>query len=143
MTFRFLKSTAVFIILIFSFLGCKTKINQVKNNLQEGKWVTIDTLDYPYITKGKYHKGVAVGSWKYIYKGKLDRKEKYKKNKCLTKFYYPSGKVKQQGYTRLENIDKKAHWFYFGKWYNYDEKGKLIKIDTYENGLLQKTDSIK
>ena len=133
---RLLKSRAVIIIIVFSFLSCKTKINQVKNNLQEGRWVTIDTLDYPYITKGKYHKGIAIGSWKYIYKGKLDRKEKYKKNKCLTKFYYPNGKVKQQGFTILDNNDKNMHWYYTGNWKYFDINGKLTRINTFQEGVI-------
>lgn len=143
MTSRQYNLIILLLIFMFSFSGCKTKINQVENNLQEGKWVTIDTLDYPYIAKGKYHKGIEIGTWKYFNNGKLERKERYKKDKCLTKYYYPNGKLKQKGYTRLVNNLKEVHWFYFGEWYNYDEDGKLIKIDTYADGKMIATDSIK
>ena len=129
-------SLLIVVFTMFSFQSCKTKTNQVKNNLQEGMWITVDTFDYPYISKGKYHKGKQIGSWKYIYNGKLDRKEKYKKNKCFTRFYYPNGKVKQQGYTKLDNIENNAHWYYFGKWNYYDERGKLNRINTYDKGKI-------
>ncbi len=60
-------------------MGCKPAINQVKNNKQVGKWIITDTLDYPYTTIGIYKKGIPVGTWKYIYNNKIDRKEIYKK----------------------------------------------------------------
>ncbi len=136
MIFRKFNLTLIFLLFLFALLGCKTKINQVKNNLQEGKWVTVDTFDYPYITKGKYRKGVAIGNWKYFYNGKLERKEKFKKNKCLTIFYYPNGKVKQQGYTKLDNIDNKAHWYYTDDWRYFDKNGKLTRIYTFQEGKI-------
>ncbi|WP_309609543.1 hypothetical protein [Flavobacterium sp.] len=122
--------------LVLSIQSCKTKINEVKNNIQVGKWVTIDTFDYPYISKGKYYKGKQTGSWKYIYNGKLDRKENYKNDKCLTKFYYPNRKLKQKGYTKLDNIENNAHWYYSGNWKYYNERGKLVKINIFENGKI-------
>ena len=92
-----LYSLLIVLFTMFSFESCKTKTNQVKNNLKEGAWITVDTFDYPYISKGKYHKGKQTGSWKYVYNGKLDRKEKYKKNKCCVKGILQSAAGKTAG----------------------------------------------
>ena len=136
MTFKkIMFATSVFL-LIISILSCKTQLNQTKNNLQEGKWITIDTFDYPYISKGKYHRGKPKGSWVYIYNGKLDRKEKYKKNKCLTTFFHPNGKIMRKGYTQLDDNDKETHWYYSGKWNYFDENGLPTRTNIYEKGKL-------
>ncbi|MBP9794038.1 MAG: hypothetical protein KBC56_08570 [Flavobacterium sp.] len=134
--FRKIKLEMVLLFFSFCFLGCKTQINQTKNNLQEGKWIVVDTFDYPYISKGKYHKGKPVGSWKYFYNGKLDRKERYKKNSCLTKFYYPNGQIKQQGYTQTESNNNKMHWYYTGNWNYFDSNGKLTRVNVFEKGKI-------
>lgn len=139
MKFRLLYSTVILLISILFFLGCKTKINQVKNNLPEGKWVMIDTLEYPYITKGKYHKGKEIGTWKYTYNGKLDRKEKYKNGQCFTKFYYPNGKLMKKGYTQFDDNEKEAHWFYTGDWDFFNDKGQLVSVKTFDKGQMIKT----
>ncbi len=73
-------------------MGCKSAINQVKNNKQEGKWIITDTLDYPYTTIGRYKKGMPVGAWKYIYNNKIDRKERYKKKNALLHSIILTGK---------------------------------------------------
>lgn len=114
--------------------GCKSKINQVKDNLREGKWVTVDSLGFKYTIKGKYHKGNEIGTWRYFENNKLIRKEKYKKNKCFTKFFYSNGKLMQKGFTELVNNDKETHWYYAGDWYYYNEKGQRISIKTFEKG---------
>ena len=129
----------IILLAILSFHSCKSKINQVKNNLQEGMWITVDTFDYPYVSKGKYKKGIQTGSWKYFYNGKLDRKERYNKNKCLTRFYHPNGKVKQKEFTKLDDINNNAHWYYLGAWKYYDETGKLTHINIFENGKIMDT----
>lgn len=123
-----------FILIIFiliSLLGCKSKINQTANNLPEGKWITTDTLDFIYITKGKYRKGIEVGTWKSFNNGKLVKKEKYKKNLCKTTFYFSNGKKQKQGYTKLVIEDSLSHWFYSGKWRFYKQNGKLDSIKNY------------
>ena len=141
MKFRLLYSIVILLISILFFLGCKTKINQVKNNLPEGKWVMIDTLEHEniYITKGKFHKGKEIGTWKYTYNGKLDRKEKYKNGQCFTKFYYPNGKLMKKGYTQFEDNVKEAHWFYTGDWNYFNENGQLVSIKTFDKGKMLQT----
>jgi antitoxin component YwqK of YwqJK toxin-antitoxin module len=118
-------------------MGCKSAINQVKNNKQEGKWIITDTLDYPYTTIGRYKKGMPVGTWKYIYNNKIDRKERYKKKKCITTFYYSNGKKLRKGITKLDYIDNKAHWYYSGKWQYFNVDGTLQRINYFENGKIK------
>jgi hypothetical protein len=143
MKHKFYYHTVVFITLACSFLSCKTKINQIKDNLQEGKWVTVDTLEYPYISKGKYKKGLEVRTWRYINNGKLERKEKYKKGVCKTRFYFPDGKLMKKGYTKYDNNKTEVHWYYTGKWYYYDQKGSLTTIRNFEKGEIKHTRYIK
>lgn len=119
------------VFILISFLNCKPKINQTVNNLPEGKWITTDTLDFIYITKGKYHEGSEVGTWKFYNNHKLVKKEKYKNTFCKTRFYYPNGKKQKQGYTKLVVEDSLSHWFYSGKWRFYNQKGKLDSIKNY------------
>ncbi|WP_051590633.1 hypothetical protein [Flavobacterium daejeonense] len=114
-----------------SILSCKSKINQTINNIPEGKWITIDTLDFIYTVKGKYRKGVEVGTWKSFNNRKLVKKEKYKKNLCKTTFYFPNGKKQKQGYTKLVVEDSLSHWFYSGKWRFYNQEGQLDSIKNY------------
>ena len=132
MNFKQIKFAISLFILLISTLSCKTRINQTKNNLQEGKWITIDTLDYPYISKGKYRRGKPIGTWTYINNNKLDRKEKYKKDKCLTMYYHPNGRIKQKGYTK----ENETHWYYSGEWNYFDENGSKIRTNIYEKGNL-------
>jgi len=129
------------IIIIISLLGCKSKINQTKDHQREGKWVTIDTLDYIYITKGKYHKDTEIGIWKHYYDKKMIKKEKFHKGSSYIKYYYPNGKIMKKGHTRSDSNEKEDHWYYYGKWYFYNEKGKLDSIKTYRKETV--TDSIK
>jgi hypothetical protein len=103
-----------FLLIIFSLFtfGCKSKINQRKNGLREGKWITVDSLDYPYKVIGKYKKGNPKGTWKYIYNNKIDRIEKYKKNSiCYTEFYSSNGKILRKGYTKSRFEENVLHWF--------------------------------
>ncbi len=128
--------------ILFAF-SCKTKINQVKDNLQEGRWITTDTFDRPYTMKAKYHKGKEVGTWRYFDNGILVRKEKYKKGKCLTKYYHPNGKLMKKGFTKMDINEKEVHWYYDGVWHFYDENGKLTFKKTFEKGVTKQIDSIE
>ncbi|HEX9152048.1 MAG TPA: hypothetical protein VF842_08195 [Flavobacterium sp.] len=142
MTHRLLFLNIVVICLLF--FSCKTKINQIENNEKEGKWITIDTMDHIYEIRGKYHKGIEKGTWHFFYNGKMVRKEKYKKDVCNTRCYYPNGKLNKKGYTKIESNKNGDHWYYFGNWHYYDEKGRLLSIKTYEKGeIINSLDFIK
>lgn len=121
-----------FFIFLISVLSCKSRLNQIVNHQREGKWVTIDTLDFIYITKGKYHKGLEIGTWKQFCNGKISKKEKYYKEFSSIKYYYPNGKIMKRGYVKLDSNASEEHWYYFGKWYYFNEKGKLDSIKTYQ-----------
>lgn len=129
-------------ILVMCILSCKSKINQTVDNQPEGKWITVDTLEFIYVSKGKYHKGMEVGSWKHFYNGKMVRKEKYRKGICKTIFYYPNGKIMKKGNTKIERTTKEDHWYYFGKWYFYDTNGKLDSIKTYKKENLSDSTNV-
>jgi antitoxin component YwqK of YwqJK toxin-antitoxin module len=129
------------IIIMVSILGCKSKINQLVNQQREGRWVTYDTLDYVYKTRGRYHNNEEIGTWKYYRKDILIRKDKYCKNICKTKFFHPNGRLQKKGCTKSETKKDSLHWFYFGKWKYYDLNRKLIKSAMYING--KTSDSLK
>lgn len=47
-----------------------------------------------------------------------------------------TGKYNQKGKTKMETNSKETHWFYFGDWKFYSDKGKLTEIKKYNNGEL-------
>jgi antitoxin component YwqK of YwqJK toxin-antitoxin module len=129
------------ILVIITIISCKTKINQMVNHQREGMWITTDTLDSIYVTKGRYRKGAEIGTWKYFYNNRLVQKEKYCKSICKTTFYYPNGKIMKKGTTKMESNAEGDHWYYFGKWSFYDKNGKLDSIEDYKKE--NTTDQIK
>ena len=131
----------IYIIFVaIGIIGCKTRINQMVNNQREGRWKTTDTLDFVYISKGKYTKGREIGTWKYFYDGKLVRKEKYHDTICNMTFYHPNGKIMKKGKSKTESNSETIHWYYFGKWHFYNTKGKLDSIKEYQQEIA--TDSL-
>jgi antitoxin component YwqK of YwqJK toxin-antitoxin module len=124
------------IIVTICIVACKSKTNQIVNHEREGKWVTIDTLDYVYTTKGSYKNGNQVGTWKHFYNGKITRKDKFKKNKCLTRFYHPNGTIIKKGYSKTDSNDTLIHWYYSGKWRYYDPQGKPTQTLIFDKGKL-------
>ena len=62
--------------------------------------------------------------------------ERYKNGICIVKNYYENGKLESKGNTKLEVTALESHWFYFGDWKFYSDKGKLKGIKKYENGEL-------
>lgn len=129
---RFINAIPLFLIMILGFSGCKSKINKLIDNKREGLWVTVDTFDYVYITKGRYKNDMEVGTWKHFNNGKLVRKEKYRNSLCKTKYFYPNGKLMKKGFTKVNVDNNEIHWFYFGKWSYYNENGKLDSIKDYK-----------
>ncbi|MBY0243889.1 MAG: hypothetical protein K2Q03_00385 [Sphingobacteriaceae bacterium] len=113
-------------------MSCKLKRNQILNGNREGKWITIDTLDYIYVTKGRFRKGNEVGTWRDYCNGKLVKKEKYRKNTSSITYYYLNGKIMKKGKTKTDNDGLSYHWYYYGKWHFYNANGKLDSIKTYK-----------
>jgi antitoxin component YwqK of YwqJK toxin-antitoxin module len=126
----------IFSCLSFLIISCKTTpINQKLNKQREGVWIEYysqDSIQYKSI--GKYHKGDPIKKWYYYINNKISKKEKYKRNICFTKFYFKNGKIQSRGKTKLEIINTNMHWFYFGDWKYYDERGKLMMTRKYSNG---------
>lgn len=109
-------------------------LKEKKNYSFDGKFVSVDSLEYLYVIKGRHKKGVQVGKWKYYYNSILDRKEIYKGNTCFTKYFHKNRKLKQKGYTKIEYKKVETHWYYHGNWKYYNSKRKLIVIKNYQKG---------
>ena len=135
----------LFAIILLSFFGCKSKvINQKIDKKKEGKWVEVyvqDSIEYKSVEF--YKKDLAVKKWKTFINGKLYKSEKYKNGICIVKSYYENGKLESKGKTKLEINEAETHWFYFGEWKFYSDKGKLKGIKNYEKGELISEHNIK
>ena len=131
-----MKNLFITLSLVFCFIGCKTaSINQKENKKRIGLWIeeySIDSTKYKSV--GKYKNGDPVKKWCYYTNGKINKKEKYRKNKCITTYYYPNGNIQSKGKTKLVVTGAEMHWFYYGDWKYFDENGKLISTKKYENG---------
>lgn len=126
----------IFILMLFSFFGCKTTlVNQKIDKKKDGKWVDVyvqDSIEYKSV---EYYKNdLPIKKWKTYIGGKIYKTEKYKNGICISKTYYENGKLESKGKTKLETDSIQAHWFYFGDWKFYSDKGKLVSIKTYNKG---------
>ncbi len=124
------------IVILYLILLSSCATNQLKDKLREGIWIeemSLDSLNN-FKSIGRYHKGEPVKRWKYYKNGTLEKKEKYRGDICHTTFYHENGKKQSQGKAKFVLTEKEIHWFYFDKWYFYDENGKLSRISTFENG---------
>jgi antitoxin component YwqK of YwqJK toxin-antitoxin module len=127
----------MFLIIAVS-ISCSSKVNQLKNKKKQGKWVYRDSIQVS--SKGRYSNDLEVGTWKFFSEGKLFRKERYKSNSVsIIKFYHPNGRVSACGLSRSDLSSKDLHWYMFGDWKYYNEKGKLIEMRFYEHGAAIKS----
>ncbi|TPG32599.1 hypothetical protein [Flavobacterium pectinovorum] len=119
-------------------LGCKSKlVNQKIDHKREGVWIDDYTEDGMNIKSYEYYKhDKPVKKWKTYNQGKIYKTEKYKNGICIVKYYYENGKLQSKGKTRVEVDSVETHWFYFGQWKFYSDKGKLTEIKQYDNGKL-------
>ena len=129
------------LILLFSvilFFGCKSKqINQMIDKKKEGVWIqNYDQDSIKYKSVEHYRSDTAIKKWKTYIDGKIYKTEKYKNGTCTVKNYYKNGKLQSKGKTSVEIDSVETHWFYFGKWKFYSEKGKLTEIRKYNKGEL-------
>ncbi|MDP5199151.1 hypothetical protein [Flavobacterium sp. DG2-3] len=127
-----------FILMLFSFLSCKTSVvNQKIDKKKEGKWVDVyvqDNIQYKSIEH--YKNDQPVKKWKTYIGGKIYKVEKYKNGICVVKSYYENGKLESKGKTKFETNSVESHWFYFGEWKFYSDNGKLKNIKNYDKGEL-------
>lgn len=138
----------IILILLFSqtlILGCKSKpFNQIVNKKKQGVWIDNYTQDSTTYQSYEYYKqGEPAKKWKSYVNGKIYKTEKYKNGICILKSYYENGKLESKGKTKLETNSVETHWFYFGEWKFYSDKGKLKAIKNYEKGELISEENIK
>lgn len=137
----------LFIILFYALLlsGCKSKlINQIIDKKKEGVWIDNyqqDSIHYKSVEHYKHDEQVK--KWKSYIDGKIYKTEKYKNGICTVKYYYKNGKLQSKGKTKIETDSKEIHWFYFGDWKFYSDKGKLTEIKNYNKGELISEKQIK
>lgn len=139
--------------------GILKYVYEYKNNTYKA----ISYFDYNKKTvestfEGKYtDKDGWIKSGKAIYyteDGKVEEEIVYDGYKGYTKFYYPSGKLKMEGYVSsltdyyegefkeyYENGTLKTKWNYAegylnGKQFYYDEKGNQTKVEEYDYGYI-------
>ncbi|MCI9845180.1 hypothetical protein [Flavobacterium pectinovorum] len=127
------------ILLCGAFLfGCKPGlINQKIEKKKQGVWIEEYSEDSTYYKSYEYYKDdQPVKKWKSYINGKIYKTEKYKNGICIVKSYYENGKLASKGKTSIEIDSIETHWFYFGKWKFYSDKGKLTDIRKYNKGEL-------
>lgn len=135
-----------FLLVLLIAVSCQSKMNQyIKNehnvSKRHGKWKEEYSSDEgTLVAVGKYKKGEKVGTWKTTLNNQLFQKDKIGKGITKTKVYHPNGKLMEQGQSRLDISKNEHHWYYFGDWKYYDEKGNLRYIKKYADG--KKVDSI-
>jgi antitoxin component YwqK of YwqJK toxin-antitoxin module len=119
-------------------LSCKSKpINQKIDKKKEGLWIDNYQQDNTVYKSLEYYKNdQPIKKWKSYINGKIYKTEKYKNGICIVKYYYENGKLQSKGKTKIEVDAVETHWFYFGVWKFYSDKGKLIEIKNYKNGDL-------
>ncbi|OCB75560.1 hypothetical protein B0A79_23910 [Flavobacterium piscis] len=118
--------------------SCKSKpINQKVDKKKEGLWVDNYEQDSTTYKSFEYYKNdQPVKKWKSYINGKIYKTEKYKNGICIVRYYYENGKLQSKGKTKIEVNALETHWFYFGDWKFYSDKGKLTEIKKYNNGDL-------
>lgn len=119
-------------------LGCKPHlINQKIEKKKQGVWIEEYSEDSTHYKSYEYYKDdQPVKKWKSYINGKIYKTEKYKNGICTVKYYHQNGKLQSKGKTSVEIDSVETHWFYFGKWKYYSDKGKLTDIREYNKGNL-------
>ncbi|MFH7003651.1 toxin-antitoxin system YwqK family antitoxin [Flavobacterium bizetiae] len=119
-------------------LSCKSKpINQKIDKKKEGLWIDNYQQDSITYKSLEYYKSdQPIKKWKSYINGKIYKTEKYKNGVCIVKYYYENGKLQSKGKTKIEVDAVETHWFYFGVWKFYSDKGKLTEVRKYNNGNL-------
>lgn len=109
-----------FLLMFLVTVSCKTKMNQYiknENNVSKrhGKWREEYSSDEgTLVAVGRYKKGEKVGVWKTTLNNQLFQRDKIGGKMTKTKMYYQSGKLMQQGQSRIDITKNQRHWYYFG-----------------------------
>ncbi|QDP86366.1 hypothetical protein FNJ88_12690 [Chryseobacterium sp. SNU WT5] len=141
-----MKRNYLLLLLIFGITSCSiSKINQYvkdgKVQRREGRWVEENSSEEGiFISKGRYRDGEKIGIWRTSLNGNRYQREAFRKDLIKTKFYYPNGRIKEKGQSKMERDDDFRHWFYMGDWTHYNKSGQLMYIKTYHKD--KKADSV-
>lgn len=142
-----MKTKTLFLLLMFLVsLFQAQKINRLnKAGERTGRWITYaDTSNKVKTMDARFKNGIAVGKSLYYYSdGTLLRREVKRFKKIKIKIYQPNGKLSQKGNARIDVLPTKVHFYFYGRWKNYDTSGKLISYSFYNKGeLIQTTSAI-
>ncbi|MCX8081032.1 MAG: hypothetical protein N3F09_07340 [Bacteroidia bacterium] len=127
----------MFIILIGA---CQIYNKKDHRGYRHGKWrFYYDNQNKCLQSCGKFNHGNPVGRWKYYTSdGILYMKEKYLKNKRIyIQLFDSAGRKVKSGFARIDEKDSRMHYYWYGKWKIYDERGKIFKYIIYDQGLPQ------
>lgn len=136
-------TSVIWIGLLFTSFGfCQTTENLVKNGMRLGVWrMYYDAGKKQISSCGKYRKNVPRGKWRYYNReGKVIRTEHYRRKRIDIVYFFPNGKVYKKGRARLEDKDSTLHFYFYGRWKRYDEKGNFVAYEYYQKG--RKTNEI-
>lgn len=111
-----------------------------KEGLRKGNWkIYFDDEKQHLISEGRFKDGKEVGVWKfYMYDGSMYKREKCLKRKLKTTLYYNNGEKESKGRAKMDNSGEFLHYYWYGKWKQYSENGKLQALQFYENGEMVK-----
>ncbi|MBF6607788.1 MAG: hypothetical protein ITG00_03520 [Flavobacterium sp.] len=125
----------VLLTIVVFVIGCKT--NRIKDNKRVGLWIETDSIDGSvYTSRGRYNKGIEKRTWKYLKNGQVYKKEVYRDSISKTTFYYPNGKKMLEGNSTLSHEGEYLHWYYDGKWHEFDTLGMMTATRIYVKGEL-------
>jgi hypothetical protein len=130
------RALLVFYLLTIFFQSFSQKHNQYRKGERHGTWIVYqDSTEKLIDNIGRYRKGIPKGTWRYYdNNGVLIKKEKHFLRKTNIEFYHPNGAIKKKGKAKTVVSKSLIHYYYFGKWYVFDEKGKQIKEQFYKEG---------
>lgn len=129
------KLACILLIVLSIPLFGQTK-NRLKHGLRSGRWIVYhDSSSTQIDNTGRYRKGIPKGRWYYYdASGHLSKTEKYRFNTIYTSSYFPNGNKNRVGRAKIKFSDTLMHFYYQGKWKQYNEQGELIAIQYYQNG---------
>lgn len=133
------------LLLLAASLLFSQKLNRYnKKGQKTGRWISYsDSARTKKMFDGKLRNGITVGTcYYYTMDGILHKKEVNRFRRLKITFYHSNGKVSQRGMARIEHLTDRIHFYYYGKWKQYDQDGKLIGYEYYKKGELQRTENL-
>lgn len=114
------------------------KINRYdKLNRPHGMWKLYLSENKSLLRKGRYKHGKERGKWYYFYPSGQVRKIEYhklKEKEFLVQLFHENGQLEKQGMAQVVETPLKVHYYWFGTWQVYDERGQYTHSEYYEKG---------